>query len=76
MAYLSFNAYFNILNEPEIALGLLQAGRHRSDSKFPEYMWIVCQIKVDYRAIIKILKYSAQMFINDSISEQMHQMLN
>lgn len=69
MAYLSYNIQVNFLSEPDIALGLVHAGRHRSDNRFPEYMWIICQIRVDYRAIVKILKYSSQMLSSNSFSQ-------
>lgn len=59
LVYLSFNARLGILNEADVAVGLVQAGRHRSDNKFQEYMWIVSQLRVDGRTIIKILKYGS-----------------
>ena len=61
MLYLSYNSKEAILDEREISLGLLHAGRNRSDNRLPEYLWVVSQLKVDSRGIFKLLKYGVEV---------------
>ena len=61
MIYLSYNNKFCILDEPEIALGLIEAGSHRTDSAMIGYLWLICQIRVDAGGILKLLKIGRQL---------------
>lgn len=56
MAYLSYNSQIAILDEPEIALGLIQAGKTRTDGQLPEYLWLVSQVRIDPRGVSKLVK--------------------
>ena len=61
MIYLSYNNKFCILDEPEIALGLIEAGSHRTDNAMIGYLWLICQIRVDAGGILKLLKIGRQL---------------
>lgn len=56
MLYLSYNSQIAILDEPEIALGLIQAGKTRTDGQLPEYLWLVSQVRIDRRGVSKLVK--------------------
>jgi hypothetical protein len=61
MIVLSYNQRFLILDEADIALGLLHAGRTRTDNQLPEYLWLVSQLRVDQRSVSKLLKYGQEI---------------
>ena len=61
MIYLSYNGKFCMLDEGEVALGLIEAARNRTDQAFLDYLWLVCQIRVDWRAISKLLKIGIEV---------------
>lgn len=60
MLYLYYNKNLHILDQNEVAIGLVHAGRSRSDNKICEYLWLVTQISVKKEALTKVLKTSAE----------------
>ena len=61
MVYLSYNYRFCILDEAEVALGLIEAAKNRTDDSLQSYLWIICQIRVDARGILKLLKIGSNV---------------
>lgn len=53
--YLSYNSKFKILNEAEISVGLIDAGKYQK-GHLVDYLWIVSQIKIDYKSVGKLIK--------------------
>lgn len=57
--YLSYNSKYQFLDEEQVALGLIDASKTNGVSRI-EYLWIVSQLKVNERAIDKLIKLGAQ----------------
>ena len=53
-----------ILDTNAISLGLLHAGKQRSDGKLHEYLWIVSQLKSNKEVISSIVKITGQLIEN------------
>lgn len=60
MLYLYYNKNLCILDENAVAVGLVHAGRCRTDNRLSEYLWLISQIEVKREAISKVLKTSAE----------------
>lgn len=66
MLFLNYNVKMQIFDTNSVALGLIHAGKHRSDGKLPEYLWIVSQLKVNKEVISSILKAIGQLLEGNS----------